>query len=182
MAHKKGMPDAHASHPNVTPLIDIIMCLIIFFMLVAKIGVDDGADHTIAIPATIYGAKVEDMGNALILNIRAGPPGTDEPLITALVPGKGKVELPLFDGMKKRSPLLDTLKLFRFGRDLKPGGTGENADNTEFKVIIRGDVGDEKGSRRPLEYGQLEPVLKACAEANVKNVNFQTKTVTQTAG
>jgi biopolymer transport protein ExbD len=33
------MPAAHATHPNVTPLIDIVMCLIIFYMLVAKIGV-----------------------------------------------------------------------------------------------------------------------------------------------
>jgi len=36
------MPAAHATHPNVTPLIDIVMCLIIFYMLVAKIGVNMG--------------------------------------------------------------------------------------------------------------------------------------------
>ena len=36
------MPDAHADHPNVTPLIDVVMCLFIFYMLVAKIGVNTG--------------------------------------------------------------------------------------------------------------------------------------------
>ena len=38
---------------NVTPLIDVVMCLIIFFMLVAKIGVDTGADQRISIPASL---------------------------------------------------------------------------------------------------------------------------------
>ena len=37
---KHHIPDSHSAHPNVTPLIDIIMCLIIFFMLVAKIGAE----------------------------------------------------------------------------------------------------------------------------------------------
>lgn len=170
MAHKKGMPGAHVSHPNVTPLIDIIMCLIIFFMLVAKIGVDDGADRTIAIPASVLGTKITDMGNALVLNVRQGPAGTDEPLVTALIPGKGTIELRLYDPVLKRSPLLDTLRLFRFGRDMKTGGSGDNTDNTEFKIIIRGD--------QDMDYRYLEPLLKTAAEANVKNVNFQTKNVT----
>ena len=41
---KHHMPESHAAHPNVTPLIDVVMCLIIFFMLVAKIGVSTGAE------------------------------------------------------------------------------------------------------------------------------------------
>ena len=42
---KAHMPDSHTAHPNVTPLIDIVMCLIIFYMLVAKIGVNLGQDQ-----------------------------------------------------------------------------------------------------------------------------------------
>src|SRR3954468_10900100 len=60
---KHGMPESHSAHPNVTPLIDIVMCLIIFFMLVAKIGVTSGADPAIVPPSTLLGAKIEDMGN-----------------------------------------------------------------------------------------------------------------------
>ena len=41
---KRRMPDMKEGGVNVTPLIDIVMCLIIFFMLVAKIGVTSGAD------------------------------------------------------------------------------------------------------------------------------------------
>jgi biopolymer transport protein ExbD len=47
------MPAIREGGVNVTPLIDIVMCLIIFFMLVAKIGVDTGADRNIDIPTSI---------------------------------------------------------------------------------------------------------------------------------
>ena len=69
---KVHIPEAHVSHPNVTPLIDIVMCLIIFFMLVAKIGVSTGAEQ-MDIPASILGTDIQDMGNTLTLNVRPGP-------------------------------------------------------------------------------------------------------------
>src|SRR6201747_2616456 len=81
---KRHIPESHTAHPNVTPLIDIVMCLIIFFMLVAKIGVTTGADATIQPPETILGSKIEDIGNALTLNVRGGP-RLEEPIVTALV-------------------------------------------------------------------------------------------------
>ncbi len=69
------MPDIRESGVNVTPLIDIVMCLIIFFMLVAKIGVDTGADRNIDIPTSILGTDIKDMGNTLVLNVVNGPTG-----------------------------------------------------------------------------------------------------------
>ena len=161
---KRGMPDNHVAHPNVTPLIDIVMCLIIFFMLVAKIGVDTGADAAIVIPTSFQGLEIQDMGNTLTLNVRPG--ATDQPLVSALVGGT-HAELKLIDPITGHKPLLATLKNFRFGKDLKPGGVREFADNPEFKVIIRGD--------ESMGYQFLEPVLITCAEARVKNVNFNTR-------
>src|SRR5918993_6102581 len=64
------MPDMKEGGVNVTPLIDIVMCLIIFFMLVAKIGVTTGADPDIKPPSTLLGVEIEDMGNTLTLNVR----------------------------------------------------------------------------------------------------------------
>jgi len=55
---------------------------------------------------------------------------------------------------------------------MRPGGSGESQDNPEFKVIIRGD--------QDMGYRFLEPVLIACAEAQVKNVDFNTRKVVQT--
>ena len=76
------MPESHSTHPNVTPLIDVVMCLIIFFMLVAKIGVNTGADPSITIPVTQLGSELKDLGNTLMLNVREV---ADEPFVTALV-------------------------------------------------------------------------------------------------
>jgi len=143
------MPAAHATHPNVTPLIDIVMCLIIFYMLVAKIGVNMGQDAKIELPTSLLGITLKDLGNTVTLNV-ARPPSGDEPLVTMLDPSSGQmVDLKIIDGTKR--PLQTFLKKLK----------GENA---EFKVIIRGD--------QNLEYRYLEPVLVTCSEAAVKNVNF----------
>ena len=165
---KHGMPEAHAAHPNVTPLIDVVMCLIIFFMLVAKIGVSTGADQKIKIPATIRGTEIKDMGNTLTLNVQPGP--LNQPFITALVKDEVR-ELKLVDPTNGVRQLFVELSHIRNGRD---GKLGTKDDNIDFKVIIRG--------AEDMPYSILEPVLKTCAEAQVKNVNFNTRRGGEVAG
>ncbi len=150
---KHLMPEMKEGGVNVTPLIDIIMCLIIFYMLAAKIGVSTGAEK-MELPSTLQGTKIE-MANTLLLNVRSGP--LNDPIVTALV-DKEKQELKLIDrsGGKVTEPLLETLKALR-------------AKTPEFKVIIRAE--------KDLSYRFLEPVLLVCAKADVKNVNFNTAQV-----
>lgn len=154
-SHK--MPEMKEGGVNVTPLIDIVMCLIIFFMLVAKIGVSTGAE-AMEIPETLLGAKIDDLGNTLLLNVRRG--AGDEPRITALVEQKQQeIRLSQVNASGKvESPLVDVLTMLR-------------KHNDEFRVIIRAE--------KDLPYRYLEPVLMAAAQANVKNVNFNTKIVTE---
>jgi len=57
---KHHMPEMKEAGVNVTPLIDVVMCLIIFFMLVAKIGVNTGAKK-MELPETIIGVKIEQL-------------------------------------------------------------------------------------------------------------------------
>src|SRR5262245_36894821 len=135
---KHIMPEMKEGGVNVTPLIDIVMCLIIFFMLVAKIGVTTGAEQ-MEIPASILGTDIKAMGNTLVLNVRPGP--LEQPTVTALIktdanPEPTKQEIKLVEPSTGRKPLLDVLKYYRKGND-------------EFKVIIRGE-GD-------LAYRFLEP-------------------------
>ncbi len=172
---KRHIPESHSAHPNVTPLIDVVMVLIVFFMLVAKIGVSTGADPKIVIPATVLGSDIKDMGNVLYLNVTSLSKDSDTPIVTALVTMPGKTEpavteLKLQDA-SGQNQVVNTLKFYRFGKDLKKGGTGDNADNDNFQVVIRGD--------KDMHYAVLEPVLIACAEANVKAVNFNTAKVQQ---
>jgi biopolymer transport protein ExbD len=159
-----GLPRVHTAHPNVTPLIDVVMVLIVFFMLVAKIGVNTGADPKIVVPATIRGQDIKDMGNTLTLNVMPGE--GDEPLVTALVRDKVR-EIKIVDPSNNVKQLRVELEHVRFGQDMREGGSGINADNAEFKVIIR--------APEDLDYRYLEPVLIACAEARVHSVNFNTR-------
>lgn len=148
---RRHMPPAHSTHPNVTPLIDVVMCLIIFFMLVAKIGVSTGADRKITIPATIRGQDIKDMGNTLTLNVQAGP--LDQPLVTALVKGQVQ-ELKVVDPTTGIRQLMAELSHLR-------------KNNADLKVIIRGE--------EDMDYRYLEPVLLACAEARINEVAFNTR-------
>ena len=154
---KHTMPEMKEGGVNVTPLIDIVMCLIIFFMLVAKIGVTTGADSTIQPPETILGVAIKDLGNTLTLNVRGGP-RLEEPIVTALVE-KGDREPREIKILERRGtvtdkPLERVLAAFQ--------KTNENA-----KVIILGE--------KDLQYHLLEQVLISCANAKITNVNFQTK-------
>jgi biopolymer transport protein ExbD len=159
---RRHLPESHSAHPNVTPLIDIVMCLIIFFMLVAKIGVSTGAEK-MDIPASITGNPITDMDNTLTLNVRPG--AVDEPQVTALLKNaKGEhrqTELKLRDPVTGQNQLLNTLMVYR-------------KQNDQFKVIIRGEA--------DMPYRFLSPVLIACADANVRNVNFNTKKVQEITG
>src|SRR5687768_2832635 len=111
MRMRRGMPEMKEGGVNVTPLIDIVMCLIIFFMLVAKIGVDTGADQKITIPPSLQGLEIKDMGNTLTLNVRPGP--ADQPMVTALVGGVVQ-EVKVIDPVTGQKPLLATLRQWRF--------------------------------------------------------------------
>jgi biopolymer transport protein ExbD len=149
---KRHIPESHQAHPNVTPLIDIIMCLIIFFMLVAKIGVTTGAQK-IAIPSSIVGTKIADMSNTLTLNIPdALKQDQDVPVINAFIKPRGGGNA----AMVSLSPtdLVTTLKLYK-------------SQNENFKVIIR--------ARADLDWRFISTVLDACNEAGVRTIEYNTE-------
>ena len=151
------MPEMKEGGVNVTPLIDIVMCLIIFFMLVAKIGVTTGADSSIQPPETILGVAIKDLGNTLTLNVRGGPRLT-EPIVTALVE-KGDREPREIKIVEQRGASVD--------KPLERVLAAFQKNNPNAKVIILGE--------KDLQYYLLEQVLVSCANAKITNVNFQTK-------
>jgi biopolymer transport protein ExbD len=174
---KHSMPEMKEGGVNVTPLIDIVMCLIIFFILVAKIGVSTGIDPTIKNPETYLGVKISDMGNVLALNLyKTGAPA---PQIVVDLKGRPKTELKIQEG--SRYPLREVLKAMKQER-------GEN-----FKVVINGGKvvkprtdpatgapvvgpdGQPLMDTTELDYEQVSMVLQECAMAGVSNVHFSTK-------
>jgi biopolymer transport protein ExbD len=149
------MPSAHGNEVNVTPLIDVVMCLIIFFMLVAKIGVAQGIKK-MDLPYTYLGKKIEDMGNTLTLNVLQVGSDTERPMVTALVDTVDR-DLPISveAGGVSQFPLRETLKRFK------------ERYKDQFKVIIRADW--------ELPFTLVEPVLVECANAGTQNIFFATK-------
>ncbi|MGC4030686.1 MAG: biopolymer transporter ExbD [Tepidisphaeraceae bacterium] len=159
-------PQSHATHPNVVPLIDVIMCLIIFFMLVARIGVSSGEDASIKIPYAALGKEIKSMDNTLLINVKEvnGRPEVSSQIDNAS--GKGRETL-ILEGQSNNRRLVDVLKRLRWGDDLRPGQSRPGGkDNPDLKLVIRGDS--------DMTYAVLQQVLLSAAEANVTSLNFQT--------
>ena len=75
---KHSMPEMHEGGVNVTPLIDIVMVLIVFFMLVAKIGVTGGQDPNVTITrgstsSIVRRKKLEQFVNSFCDGLRFAP-------------------------------------------------------------------------------------------------------------
>src|SRR5277367_2762940 len=103
---RRALPDLHEHGVNVTPLIDIVMCMIIFFMLAAKIGVADGADRSIEVPISILGKQLSK-GGKLTINVREL---NEQPYVTAMVDASSgtPIEIKLVDPATRKRPLLET--------------------------------------------------------------------------
>jgi biopolymer transport protein ExbD len=152
---RRSMPDMKEGGVNVTPLIDIVMVLIIFFMLVAKIGVGRGEDQSVPLPSAILGVSLDSLSNTLTLNIHYNRSG-DEPLVNALVNGSQR-EIHV---QKKYASGTD-LELERVLREF------HDVNKEKSNVILRAD--------KDLPYNQLEPILTTIANAGILNVSYETK-------
>ena len=179
---KHLMPEMKEGGVNVTPLIDVVMCLIIFFMLVAKIGVSTGA-IAMELPETILGNKMEELKGTLFLNVldprferdAKGSPVRDgngrivmvrssalkEPLVTGLVnqDDREPKEIQLY----RKGPAGDTVD-YPLRRLLEAA----HKRDPQFSVTIRAE--------KELEYGMMQHVLVEVANAGIKNINYGTQT------
>ena len=154
---RRHIPEPHTDHPNVIPLVDVMLCMIVFYMLAAKIGVDNGADKTIQIPVTQLGSEMQKVGvNNIVVNVRET---LGLPDVTAMVQsGKGVQSLSV-DGSPGRASLRDVLRALRIGKD---GKEGTKDDAPDLTVIIRGDG--------EMSYKSFMPVMLAITDAGVKNI------------
>ena len=158
---KHHMPEMKEGGVNVTPLIDVVMVLIVFFMLVAKIGVSRGEDQDIPLPSAIFGKKLESMSNTLTINVHFNRSG-DEPLLNAQIDGN-KRELHI---TKKYASGTDQ----ELDRVLKAFA---DVNKDKANIIVHAD--------KDLPYSQLEPILLSCATAGIGNVSYETKEGTEEA-
>ena len=142
---RRGIEPMHDEHVNVTPLIDVVMCLIIFFMICGQIAQNESNDHVV-VPTAALGRDLPEQRGRLVINVVPQDvppqPGADiGPPPTLVVRGQNLS----YD-------------------DLGGYLTREKRDNPDLKIVLRAD--------RSLAYDYIAPVLIACAHANIKSVNF----------
>jgi len=154
---RKVIEPMHDEHVNVTPLIDVVMCLIVFFMMVSKLVKDEMVE--MVIPRASVGFEMEDQIGRLTINV---------------VPPKDKDEMG--NEIPKNMRGLPTVKIH--GQEMITGDgwksltarlRQERKENPDLKVILRADESQE--------YDWIGPVLVACAQADIKDVNFATMLV-----
>jgi biopolymer transport protein ExbD len=146
---KKGMPHVHGSEVNVTPLIDVIMCLIIFFMLVAKIGVTKG-EEPMSLPVVYLHKTIQDLGNTLTLNLC--PVGDDVQVVALVDSDRRELPISIDVGGVTRFPLQETLVQMKARY------------REQFKVIVRADGN--------LPFTSVRKVLIECANAGASSLYF----------
>lgn len=151
--------ETHAEHPNVIPLVDVMLCLIVFYMLAAKIGVNTGADPDIDVPVSKF-QQTLDMTGQLVLNVRQSASG--DPIVTGLLDQKGDFNevsgtVQNIDVTAGQGGLSQLDRILRELQRRKP----------DMKLVLRTD-GD-------VTYGAFMPVLISVNQAKIKNIFHNVK-------
>jgi len=135
----------HNEQVNVTPLIDVVMCLIIFFLLVGHIAKEVSAQN-VKIPIAKNGNELEDRSNQLIINVvpQTGQTPDFQPPPKIIVWGKEV----------SADELADDLSDYK-------------SSHPDLTLVIRAD--------QSIEYKYIAPILISCAKAGIDSVNFVTR-------
>jgi biopolymer transport protein ExbD len=139
----------HDEHVNVTPLIDVMMCLIIFFLVCGRLAAQESNDKVV-VPRAQLGQQLAEQRDRLLINVVPKDPDHPSPNVEPDVYIRGE---PL--GINEL-----TVRLRK-----------EKKDTPDVKVIIRAD--------KDIPYQWIAPVLTACAQAGIKSVNFSTRHLDQ---
>ncbi len=142
---------AHAFEAiNVTPLIDVVMCLIVFFLIVGKLAADAGS---VRLPGTGVGSGA----------------GADASIVVSIAPTRGPDDGSIaWGGARARVyvdgvPLIDEAELEAL---LSARAAGQPASAAPT-LQVRAD--------RDLPYGLVQPALSAAGRAGLTAVRLATE-------
>jgi biopolymer transport protein ExbD len=139
---------------NVTPLIDVVMCLIIFFLIVGKLSTDRGL--AVRLPESIRGT--EEASPMVMVVTVASLAAAPESVVLATEGWRSFGITVQVDGRA----VVDA-------KELESEVRGKLLDAPLTSIQVRADRG--------LAYGSVEPVLKACGQGGAKSVRLATERV-----
>jgi biopolymer transport protein ExbD len=150
---------------NVTPLIDVVMCLIIFFLIVGKLAANEKA--RVQLPGSSIG-QIAERQDAVVVSIARDTTTPDKPTSFISVDGE----------LAKDGEDLIRLLQSRLESQAKAAAriTREPPQPiSRGKVTVRAD--------KDLPYEAVQPVLTACAQLGINRVDYATaRTEPKTGG
>jgi biopolymer transport protein ExbD len=147
---RKGLEPMHDEHVNVTPLIDVVMCLIVFFLCCSTLAKSESNDR-VQIPRAKLGQEMPEQRGRLLINLLPHE---------RLADGSGDLqpnEKPDIIIRGQQIPLDDLTAYLRKEKQQSP----------DIKIILRAD--------QNVNYEWISPVLVSCVQANITSVNFSTR-------
>jgi len=139
---------------NLAPMVDVMMCLIIFFLLASKLV--DAQHHPLNLPYAQTAVEVErgELGRRVVINVR---PSEDDPR-------RAEYIVEAWDGQnitERRLPTTEIVDYLRAGADrAREAGAG-------LRCVIRAD--------QEVSYEQVEIVLRGCGLAKIAKVVFSAR-------
>jgi biopolymer transport protein ExbD len=136
---------------NLAPMVDVMMCLIIFFLLAARLVQRE--HYAVNLPWAVAAKTVEtqELGDRVTINVRKA--GDGEPAADYVVVD--------WDGERIIERTLDADGMVKL---LRTRAARAEAAHREIRCVIRAD--------RDVQYQHVETVLRACGLTHVKNVVF----------
>ncbi len=136
---------------NLAPMVDVMMCLIIFFLLASKLA--EREQYRVDLPWAAAAKEVENqrLGRRVTISVRKTE-NSDQvaEFVVADWDGEQVVDRVL------QPDEIESLLRARSVRALQ--------DKQEFRCVVRAD--------KDVQYQHVEVVLRACGKAKVKNVVF----------
>ena len=140
---------------NLAPMVDVMMCLIIFFMLASELV--DAENRELELPWAVSAREVEkkDLGRRVVINIR---PSIDNPEEAEFLVAGMEVQ----DGNLKA--VVRSMSITELNGYLAKKAAKAAADNEELRCVIRAD--------EEVMYRHVEVVLRAAGLAKIAKIVF----------
>lgn len=135
---------------NLAPLVDVMMCLIVFFLLASRLVSAQHSPLHLAAANAATQMERSELGPRVVINVRPAADGTSADYL-----------IHRWDGRSIREERLKATELRAYLAD-RAGRAKKN--DQPLRCVIRAD--------RETEYAHVEMVLRACGLAKIANVAF----------
>ena len=145
------MPQPACMTLNLAPMVDVMMCLIIFFLLASKLV--DAEHYPVDLPWAVAAQEVEsqELGARVTINVRKAS-GDDDRAEYVVVDWDG-------ENIVERVLAPENIESL-----LRARATRAVAANQEIRCVVRAD--------RDVQYQHVETVLRACGLTKISNIVF----------